>query len=499
MRAEGAAPESSHEPSGVRFARQATQPAVPRWPLACLAACLVFCLAIATSDRSAAVALYEALMAAVVAGAAGYVAWRIAPAYTLSLALFASVFSGNWSAMGLPAGLPPDHILETVGVLLVLLRAPAVADRRVRVAPVHWLMAPAIAYAAIDSLATSGHFIATFQLLDAFGLFPFLFFLVAPVAFRTEHERNILLFTLICLGVYLGFTALMESLHVNALVYPKYILNPLFGDPASAGRIRGPFAAAVQDGFGLYGCAVGAALVFATRKGSGFRLLAAATGILCLLGTLLTEQRSVWVATAVATTLILLIVPCLRAWAVPAIAAAALGVLAAFAVIPGLSSNVQTRVTDSEPVWERLNLNVAAENMIKAKPIFGFGWGRFASTSGPYFRQSASYPLVYTTVVHDVYLSLGAELGIVGLSLWLLVVALGIGGAMRASPPGMRTWRNGLVAYAVFYLIVIAFVPPPSSFPPLLLWLLAGVIWGQRSATVFDSHQAGGLSRPVGA
>ena len=210
---------------------------------------------------------------------------------------------------------------------------------------------------------------------------------------------------------------MMEALHVNALVFPKYILNPLYGDPSTAGRVRGPFAAAVQMGFGLYGCAVVSGLAAATWRRHSAKGIAGAVAVLCLFGTLLTEQRSVWLGATVATIAVLLITPKLRAWTLPVIVLGALAVLGAFAVIPDLSHNTASRFASSEPVWERLNMNVAAENMIKARPLFGFGWGRFKVASGPYFRESSSYPLVYTTVVHNVYLSFRAELGIIGLSL----------------------------------------------------------------------------------
>jgi putative inorganic carbon (hco3(-)) transporter len=460
--------------------RSATSNDARRWTAAGVAAALIASLALATAHQSAGVTLFEALMAAVVAASAAYALWRAPPAYVLSLALFASVFSGNWSAMGLPSGLPPDHVLETIGVLLILLRAPGLSERRLLLRPVHWLMAIALAYVLINAVVISGHIASTFQLIDGFGLYPFLFFLVAPVAFQTARDRKVLLITLLCLGAYLGFTALMESFKVHALVFPKYILNPLIGDPATQGRVRGPFAAGVQNGFGLYASALAAAVAVATAKRVWVRVLASAIGLTCLLGTLLTLQRSVWIATVVGTTLILVIVPRLRRWAVPAIMAGAVGVILSLALIPSLSSDVHTRVAASEPVWERLNLDVAAENMIKAKPVWGFGWGNFAATSGPYFRQSASYPLIYTNVVHNVYLSYGAELGIVGLSLWLLVLIVGVGGAMRASPPELHPWRNALIGYAAFYAVVLAFVPTPKAFPPLFLWLLAGLVSGQR-------------------
>lgn len=426
------------------------------------------CVAVGTAQPTAGVTVFQALLLAVMAALAGITLWRVPPAYTLSLAMFVSVFAGNWGQLGLPANVAPDRILETVGILAVLFRAPGVGDRRVRLEPVHWLMGLAVLYVVVSVLLSGAHLGSSSlpSLADALGIYPFLIFLAAPVAFRTQRERNILLATLVALGAYLGFSALMEVLHVNALVFPKYILNQKYGDPSGSGRVRGPFAAAVQEGFGLYGCALACAIAATTWRRWRLRVVAALVGILCLVGVLVTEQRSVWLAAVAATTITLIAIPRLRVWLGPAILAGAVGVIVALAVIPGLSDNLHTRATASEPVWERQNLTVAALNMIRAKPIFGFGWGRFADVSGPYFRQSATYPLVYPKIIHSVYLNLGAELGIIGLFLWLCVVAAGVGGAVRGPPAPMRPWRNALVAYAIFYLVVIAFVPFPTSFPP---------------------------------
>jgi putative inorganic carbon (HCO3(-)) transporter len=484
----------NHPPGTTREARTDAS----RWTYLGLLIAGAVCVTLVAVGEPVGVTLFIALAAGAVAIVAAYALWRAPPAYTLSAGLFCSVFAGNWTAMGLPAKLPPDRILETLGIIAVALRLPGVAERRLRPDRVHVLMVVMVMYVAMNAIIAAGavRIPASFILLDGVGVYPFLLFLVAPVAFANAEDRNVLLVALVCLGAYLGLTALMETLHLNSLVFPKYILNPLYGDPSTAGRARGPFAAAVQNGFGLYACVVGAALAVALWRSWYARATAAAVGFLCLLGTLFTEQRSVWIATAAATLLAFVIVPKLRRWVLPALTLATLAVIAAISVIPGLSADLHTRVVDNIPVWERLNLNVAAEHMVLAKPIFGFGWGTFAAASSPYFKQSDSYPLVYTTVVHNVYLSFAAELGLVGLLLWLLVLAAGVGGAVRSAVFALRPWRAGLLAYAAFYFIVIAFVPPPTSFPPQFLWLLAGLVRGQHSRTVAGPRSGGRLLSP---
>ena len=82
-----------------------------------------------------------------------------------------------------------------------------------------------------------------------------------------------------------------------------------------------------------------------------------------------------------------------------------------------------------------------------------------------------------TANIHNLFLTYGAELGLIGLSLWIVVFVLGVGGALvNRGPPDMRVWRIGLGAYALFFLIVANAVFP-QAFPNLILWAWAGVSW----------------------
>jgi O-antigen ligase len=78
--------------------------------------------------------------------------------------------------------------------------------------------------------------------------------------------------------------------------------------------------------------------------------------------------------------------------------------------------------------------------------------------------------------VHNVFLSHGAELGIVGSVLWLCGLLGAVGGAiLRRGPPELFAWRLGLVAVFVAFLVVAMLGPLSYPFPNLLLWIWAGV------------------------
>ena len=61
--------------------------------------------------------------------------------------------------------------------------------------------------------------------------------------------------------------------------------------------------------------------------------------------------------------------------------------------------------------------------MVEAKPLFGFGWSRFTSDSRDYFQQAFDYPLTATEAgVHNTPLTYAVDLGLVGMTLWLVGV-----------------------------------------------------------------------------
>jgi putative inorganic carbon (HCO3(-)) transporter len=424
--------------------------------------------------------LIPALVGAV---AAAYLAWHSDPAWTLSLGVVLSVFAGNWSLVGIPGQLAPDRVLLVAGIATVLLRGPAMRDRApLRIEPVHWLLFMVALYAIVSAIL-AGTFLQNgpfFELLEQFGLVPFAVFLVAQQAFRTERQRRVLLGALVALGAYLGLTALFEGIGVHELIVPSYIGDPSVG--IHFGRARGPFLEAVTNGVGLFACAVAVGVALATWRDRTARLGAALVLALCTLGLLFTLQRSIWVASVAAGLVTMLAVPELRRRTVPALAAGVLAVALALAVVPGLSDRVDERRDADQSVWDRKNLSRASLNMIDARPLVGFGWASFEDESTDYFELSQSYPLTAAGLeVHNVYLSHGAELGLIGLTLWGFALLAAVVGVLRTrGSPEVRRWKIAFGAYAVFYALVAAFVPG-QVFPVLLFWLLAGVVWAART------------------
>jgi putative inorganic carbon (hco3(-)) transporter len=411
-----------------------------------------------------------------------YLAAFVRPIYLLSAALFLAMFSGHWGSIGLPAKVAPDRYLFVVGLAAFLLRDPDSGERRALRFNLVWVLLGLAAAFAIGS-AIAAHSLfknpGLWVLVDRFGLVPFATFVVAPAVFATERDRRILLATLVAMATYLAFVTTAQGIHLNALVFPRYILNINIG-AHQAGRARGPFGDSAVNGFAMFAAAVVCALAVKTWWATRWRWPLAALGVLCLFDIIFTLDRAAFLGSVIAIVVTMLAVSKLRRYLPIVLVLGVSAVGGALLVSSGLRHSVSHRIAQQNSVWDRLNTDKAAERMFLARPLVGFGWGSFITKSVPYFELSPNYPFTgIGTPDHNVFLSNLAELGIIGTGLWVFALAFGIGGAiLRRGPPELVPWRVGLLAIAVMWLVVANFAPILDSFPNQLLWLWAGVAWG---------------------
>jgi putative inorganic carbon (HCO3(-)) transporter len=471
----------------------------PSWVLCAGAVAAIIPAAIAAIGPGNATA-FTIVIGLIALASVGYLVWHGNPAWTFSAAIVLSVFGGNWSYMGWPGALPitPDRLLLLGGLATVVVNGPGARQLpRIQLRPIHWLMAATLVFALGSALVAGTLFSnsAFFRLFDRFGVAPFAAFLVAPAVFSRESDRRVFLAALVLLGGYLGLTALFETAGPKALVFPRYILDPTLG--FQVGRARGPFLEAEANGIALFFCGTAAALAAVAWRGVA-RMLAVGVVALCVLGCVFTLQRAVWAGAGIGVLTTLLSFRALRAYFVPALAALTVLVIGALLVVPGLRTQVGARTSDQHSLWDRTNLNVAAIHMVEAKPLLGFGWGRFAADSPPYFWQQSTTPLTAvgahpctsqslttdqqgqscTEISHNSYLSNAAELGLVGATLWLACIVFAIGAAIVTPLPGeFAPWRMGLLAITVMWAVVAFFTPLEGPFSPVVLWLWAGLVW----------------------
>jgi O-antigen ligase len=186
----------------------------------------------------------------------------------------------------------------------------------------------------------------------------------------------------------------------------------------------------------------------------------------------------VWIGAVVGTVAAMISSPRLRRYLLPLAMIGLVALLAAFAFVPNLSQSADERANDDYSVWDRKNLAVAATNVIKDKPLFGLGWSTFTSKADLYFEQQGTYPLTAAGFdVHNLALGMFAELGLVGGTLWLAALVLGVlVPVFRRGPPRLAWWKVGFVAIVAQWLVIVNLTPGGFAFSMYFVWLWAGIV-----------------------
>ncbi len=389
-----------------------------------------------------------------------------------------SCFSGLWQYLGSPVGL--DRLVIVAGLLISFSRLDG-TRRSVRIGATHAVLGLAVAWVLLSALwsGTLAQSEGFYALLDRYGVIPLLLFVTAPVVFDTPRRRRILGRALTCFGAYLAVTAFAEGLGLDALVWPRYILDPTVG--IHVDRARGPYGEAVADGLMLVFAASAAGAGAALERRPRWRVGSAIIALACLVGSVFTLTRAVWLGSVIAVFSLLLVVPSFRRWLVPAIAGGAALVVLVFTVVPGLAESAGGRADDNLPVWDRLNSNAAAVRMVEDHPLFGVGWQRSVDEVQSYIRLAEDYPVTGARIeIHNVLLSRFAELGIPGGLLWLATMAVGPGQALlrRGAAHDLDVWRAALLAMSIAFGVVAMFGPLPYPQPNYVLWCVSGMVLG---------------------
>ena len=462
---------------------QAERPGVRWWPFAVgvplLAGALIAAKVTASGPHDPRLLLVYALGALLCACAI----WVVPPSWAISAGLVLTMFGGNWQALGLPSSVAPDRLVLGIALIAVAARGPRARERpAIRFRAIYAVMYVAGAYAVGSAIAvgTISQHAALFDLFDRMQIFQWVLFVIAPAAFSTPADRRVFIGTLVGMGLYLGFTGIFEIVGPHALVFPRYIMNPHVG--VHFGRARGPFVQAAVNGLALYACIAASLIALREWRTRWVRLVACVGIAVCSFSLLLTFQRTIWIGVAVASLVVLLAARELRRYVIPILVTVAVVVGLAFLLIPSVRAHASLRAADVTTVQNREALDAAAIAMVEARPLFGFGWGRFLAVAPNYFKESDSYSIneVAKNPVHDVYGSIATELGLVGLALWLWVLFWGVGGAIvsRRVGPEMRPFQVALGAIFLLWLIAGISSPLESSFQSVIIWLWAAVIVG---------------------
>jgi O-antigen ligase len=212
------------------------------------------------------------------------------------------------------------------------------------------------------------------------------------------------------------------------------------------------------------------------------RLGALCAGALCTAGIFLTGSRGGLVALGVAMVAFLIVGARWRgrlALVLVAVVLAGVGYYN-FAASPEIRSHVSTVGSGTG----RLDLWTVGWRMVEDEPLRGVGAGNFTVSSVHYLLQPgaierADYIVGAPKVVHNTYLQLWTELGLVGLVLFVLVVGFCLYAALNAARSFSRQGdeRMEIVARALF--VALAGLLAADFFGSRLnnkeVWLLLGL------------------------
>ena len=315
-------------------------------------------------------------------------------------------------------------------------------------------------------------------------LFPFAIFWLMRQAKVGPQQAGLVNASLIAFGLYLSVTAVLEVNRAWGFVFPRYIADPEIG--LHFGRARGPIVQSVSLGLYLGVCLITAA-IFAWAGSSPRKLALSAVVPLFAAAISFTYTRTVWlgVGLGLMTVFALVAQGRWRMLGLGAVVAAAL--LVSVVRIDSLlgfqreGSAAETRNSASM----RLSFAYVSWLMFLDRPILGHGFGEFPTAKLPYLDdRSVDLQLgeIRGYAHHNTYLSLLTEVGIVGLGLFLAILAAWTWQAWRlwnnaAAPAWARA--QGLLLLGVLPIYCSQALGHDLTYTPLdnsLLFLLAGLV-----------------------
>ncbi len=235
------------------------------------------------------------------------------------------------------------------------------------------------------------------------------------------------------------------------------------------------------------GVALSAAFIVNTKRASPTRLLALFSVCLCVLGIFLTVSRGGLIALGVALVASIFLA---GRWRPLALISTLLIISAGFyyfAVIAPPEARERIATTsqgESELKQGRTTIWAVAERVVKANPVTGVGANNFQVSARQYLLQPGALgrtDLILATprVVHNTWLGMAAELGLVGLTMFVVIVLFCVGSAIRAArhfsalgDRGGEALARGLAVGLIGILVADTFISQEYSKS---LWILLGL------------------------
>jgi O-antigen ligase len=258
---------------------------------------------------------------------------------------------------------------------------------------------------------------------------------VLDAAFR--YLPNALLFPITYWAIRTRDDALwlIGAFVIGTLISAAYGLVSAPSDPDSLDRLTGAAGNANETAAALgAGAALAAALALALKE-PALRLAAAFILPLCVYSMFLTLSRGALVALAAMLVTAVLIAGRRRGAAIAAAALAAIVCVGYFLVLA--PPEARDRVFESDGGAGRSDIWRVGWRMVEAEPAIGVGAGNFSVSSVHYLIEPGAivrdeYIVDTPKVAHNMYLEILAELGVVGMALFLSILGYALYCALAA-------------------------------------------------------------------
>ena len=307
---------------------------------------------------------------------------------------------------------------------------------------------------------------------------PFILFLLAGLVFEDQGSLHRFETFALATLAYLILIAVAFAVDARSLIFPRFILDESIG--IHADRARGPFLQAVANGVSILLLGLIALNSYRRRRLRG--ILALAFLLSFPVAVAATKTRAVWLSSIAA--LIVLLVFChdsrMRRACHAMVLILLIGTLCAV-MFSIYDSSFGERFRDASPVDYRVAMYDAGWQMFLEKPLFGWGPNQIQ----PELASRISDFHVETFILHNTYLEIAVEHGLVGLVLyiWLLTDLFRIGKVRALSAPrGVfpdSQFRSLWPLMILVFIINAFFVVMNYQFVSGLLFTVAGILAAQ--------------------
>jgi O-antigen ligase len=334
----------------------------------------------------------------------------------------------------------------------------------------------------LPAVDDKGQSLSLVDLILSSAFLPFAGFALARQILNDERSIRRFLIGVVVFGTYMAVTNVLWLTGPKVLVWPHDILDPGVG--VHFERARGVFLNAAATGYVLVVCFV--ATMHLARVYPRWRLILVLDSFMMIVAIGLTQTRSAWLAAALVVIFSAFVNKGFRRYYITILVGVGLLIGANWSSFTS-GDREKGGVTSVNETQDRLNADATAFWAMEQKPVFGWGLGTFSSVNSVHHKAWKDTPWNrgYGIISHDTQMGIGAELGLVGLVLWLVIIISMIvasGRAWKALP------RSGLISNGLatsFWCIVIAWAVTASlidirvfAFANIIFFMYGGMCAG---------------------